>query len=93
MRLIKSLVALCFVALGMVFAALNTQRVSVDLGFRLIEGRLGLVLLSILLAGAFIGGLVVTAGVVWPLRRRMHANRGSSSGPDLQELAEGIPRR
>ena len=93
MRLIKSLVALCFLALGLVFGALNTQSVAVDLGFRVIEGRLGLVLLGILLAGAFLGGLVVTAGVVWPLRRRLHAGGGAASGPDRQDFNDGAPRQ
>ena len=93
MRLIKSLLALCFVALGLVFGALNTQSVAVDLGFRVIEGRLGLVLLGILLAGAFLGGLVVTASVVWPLRRRMHAGGAAGSGPDRQDFNDGSPRR
>ena len=93
MRLIRSLVALCFVALGLVFGALNTQSVSVDLGFRVLEGRLGLVLLSVLLAGAFLGGLVVTAGVVWPLRRRRHAGGAAGSGPDRQDFNDGAPRQ
>jgi uncharacterized integral membrane protein len=87
MRLIKSLIALCFVVLGVVFGALNTQRVHVDLWFHTLDGRLGLVLLTVLLLGALVGGLVVTAGVVWPLRRRMHRAAGADSGPDLQELA------
>ena len=71
MRLIKSLIALCFVALGIVFGALNTQPVHVELWFRSFDARLGLVLLSVLLAGALIGGLAVTVGVVWPMRRRL----------------------
>jgi uncharacterized integral membrane protein len=95
MRVIKSLAALCFLALGLVFGALNTQHVSVDLGFRVVDSRLGLALLAELLAGAFVGGLVVTAGVVWPMRRRLHRQRGagSASGPDAQDLADGMPRR
>ena len=32
MRVIKALVALCFVAVGLVFGALNRQRVTVELG-------------------------------------------------------------
>lgn len=86
MRLIKSLIALCFVVLGVIFGALNKQRVHVDLWFDAIDGRLGLVLLTVLLLGAFLGGLVVTAGVVWPLRRRIHPSLSANSGPDKQEL-------
>jgi len=94
MRLIKSLIALFFVVLGVVFGALNRQTVRVDLWFDAIDGRLGLILLSVLLLGAFIGGLVVTAGVVWPLRRRIHRSGSADSGPDTQELAsERDPNR
>ncbi len=71
MRLIKSLIALCFVALGIIFGALNTQPVHVEIWFRSVEARLGLVLLCVLLAGALLGGLAVTVGVVWPMRRRL----------------------
>ena len=87
MRLIKSLIALCFVMLGVVFGALNKQRVRVDLWFDSIDGHLGLVLLSVLVLGALIGGVVVTAGVVWPLRRRIHRSGTTDSGPDSAELA------
>ena len=75
MRLIRSLIALCFVALGIVFGALNRDPVRVDLWFAAFEGRLGLVLLAVLLAGALLGGLVVTLGVVLPLRRALSRNR------------------
>ncbi|KFN44448.1 lipopolysaccharide assembly protein LapA domain-containing protein [Arenimonas oryziterrae] len=88
MRLIKSLFALLFIAIGVIFGALNKQIVHVDLWVRGFDARLGLTLLTVLLAGALIGGLVVTAGVVWPLRRRLHKAVGSSSGPDNQELGE-----
>ena len=87
MRLINSLIALCFVALGVVFGALNRQIVSVDLGFEVMHGRLGLVVLTVLLLGALTGGLVVTAGVVWPLRRRLHSSGRAQSGPDNEELS------
>lgn len=93
MRLIKSLIALCFVILGVVFGALNKQSVRVDLWFDVVRGQLGLVLLTVLLLGALIGGLVVTAGVVWPLRRRMSPARGAASGPDQQELASERDKR
>lgn len=88
MRLIKALLAMMFILLGVIFGALNKQVVHVDLWARSIEARLGLTLLTVLLLGALLGGLVVTAGVVWPLRRRLHKATGASSGPDLQELGE-----
>ena len=87
MRVIKSLIALFFVAMGVVFGALNKQRVHVDLWFGGLDGRLGLFLLTVLLLGAFIGGVAVLGGVVWPLRRRLHRSSNAASGPDKQELA------
>jgi lipopolysaccharide assembly protein A len=81
MRLIKSLIALCFVALGIVFGALNRDPVRVDLWFSAFEGRLGLVLLAVLLAGALLGGLVVTFGVVLPLRRSLARARSEAATP------------
>ena len=86
MRLIRSFIALCFVALGIVFGALNREPVRVDLWFAAFEGRLGLVLLGVLLAGALVGGLVVTLGVVLPLRRSMARSR-----QDTAALADRTP--
>jgi lipopolysaccharide assembly protein A len=79
MRLIRSLMALCFIALGIVFGALNRAPVRVELWFGAFEGRLGLVLLAVLLVGALLGGLVVTLGVVLPLRRAMARARIESA--------------
>ena len=85
MRLIKSLIALCFVAMGIVFGALNTQPVHVELWLRSFEARLGLVLLCVLLAGALVGGLAVTIGVVWPMRRRLGRARSAGTMPPSSE--------
>ena len=83
MRLFKTLIALMFVALGVVFGALNRQAVHIDLWQWTLEARLGLTLIGVLLLGALLGGLVVTAGVVWPLRRRLRQTGNAGSGPDL----------
>ncbi len=87
MRLIKSIIALCFIAMGIIFGALNRQDVHVDLWFRSFDSRLGLVLLSVLLLGALLGGLAVTAGVVWPMRRRLGRDQLAQSAPDANELS------
>ena len=89
MRLIKSIVALMFVALGVVFGALNRQVVRVDLWHAQYDVRLGLTLIVVLLTGALLGGLVVTAGVVWPLRRRLRRTGNAGSGPDLPAATQG----
>jgi uncharacterized integral membrane protein len=87
MRLIKSLIALCFIALGIVFGALNTQPVHVELWFRSFDARLGLVLLCVLLAGALVGGLAVTVAVVWPMRRRLGRALSGATSPTSAERA------
>jgi uncharacterized integral membrane protein len=89
MRLIKALVALMFVALGVVFGALNRQTVHIDLWHSAYDVRLGLTLIAVLLTGALLGGLVVTAGVVWPLRRQMRRTDNAGSGPDLSAPTQG----
>jgi uncharacterized integral membrane protein len=78
MRLIKSVLGLLLFVFGLVFGALNKQSVQVDFWFRSVEARLGTALLIVLLIGALLGGLVVTVGVVWPLRRRL--NRSGNPG-------------
>jgi uncharacterized integral membrane protein len=83
MRLLKSLIALMFVVLGVVFGALNRQVVHLDLWHAQYDVRLGLTLIAVLLGGALLGGLVVPAGVVWPLRRQMRKSGNAGSGPDL----------
>ncbi len=88
MRLIKSLLAIAFVLIGLVFGALNRQLVHVDVWISTFSLQLGLLLLSVLLVGAMLGGAAVTAGVVWPLRRRLHGEGDAASGPDATELSQ-----
>jgi uncharacterized integral membrane protein len=87
MRVIKSLLAVLFVLAGVAFGALNRQSVHVDVWLRGFEMRVGLLLLTVLLCGALLGGAAVTVGVVWPLRRRLHQKGDSASGPDAVELS------
>ena len=88
MRVIKAILALCFVALGLVFGALNRQHVHVDFALGAADLRLGLLVLVTLLLGAFLGGLAVMAGVVWPMRRKLRKDAGSArnSGPVTAEM-------
>lgn len=70
MQLFKSLMALLFVVVGVFFGALNRQPVRLDFLFTTLDAPLGLLVLATLLAGAFVGGVVVTLFVVWPDRRK-----------------------
>ncbi len=71
MRLIRLLVALSCLAVGIAIGALNAQPVSLDMGFATWHATLGVCVLMALLVGVVIGGLVISASVVVPLRRRL----------------------
>lgn len=72
MRLIKAIVALLFVAVGVLLGALNRTPIRIDVGFATIEhANLGTSLLVAVLAGAIVAGGVLTVAVVWPLRRQL----------------------
>lgn len=82
MRLIKALLALLFVAFGVLFGALNRDPVRIDLGFFSFENfSLGTSLLLAVLLGALLAGLVLTVGVIWPLRHRLRRNNPASVEP------------
>jgi uncharacterized integral membrane protein len=82
MRLIRLLIALACLVAGVVVGALNTQAVRLDLGFAQLPTSLGVAVLVALLLGVIVGGLVLTASVVLPLRqqlRRAQAGRMPST--------------
>ena len=87
MRVIKAILALGFIAMGLLFGSLNRQHVHVDFGVAAADLRLGLLLLVTLLLGALVGGVAVMAGVVWPMRRKLRggAPGGRNSGPVTAE--------
>jgi uncharacterized integral membrane protein len=76
MRLLRLLVAFFFLAAGLAVGALNPQPIAIDLGFAVLHSTLGIALLASLLAGVIAGGLVLTASVVLPMRKRLR--RGDS---------------
>jgi uncharacterized integral membrane protein len=71
MRLIRLLVAVLFLAVGLILGALNPQPVVFDLGIASWHVTLGVGVLVALLLGVVAGGLAVTASVVLPLRQRL----------------------
>jgi putative membrane protein len=89
MRVIKALAALCFVVIGVLFGALNRQHVHVDAGLGSFDVRLGFLILVVALVAAFLGGVAVMAGVVWPMRRKLRASSPGDarhSGPVTAEF-------
>lgn len=81
MRMIRFLIALLCLAAGIAVGALNPQPVTLDFGFAMVHGTLGVSLLVALLVGAIVGGLVLAASVVLPLRQRLRRSRAESGNP------------
>ncbi|MFL6592671.1 MAG: lipopolysaccharide assembly protein LapA domain-containing protein [Luteimonas sp.] len=81
MRLIRLLAALAFIALGVVVGALNAQPVTLDLAFASLHSTLGICILAALLLGVVLGGLVLTASVVLPLRQRLRTATARRPSP------------
>lgn len=73
--LLQVLIALAFVAGGVLFGALNPQLVTLDFHLLRLDASLGVALLIALLLGALLGGAAVAVGVVWPLQRRLRKAR------------------
>ncbi len=102
MRLIRLLIAILFLAVGLIVGALNPQPVGLDLGVATLHATLGVTVLIALLVGVIAGGLVLMASVVLPLRRRLRlakkpvpanartANPTSADTASTDITAEGI---
>jgi lipopolysaccharide assembly protein A len=71
MRLIRLLIALLCLFAGAALGALNPQPVSLDLGIATVRATLGVCVLASLLLGVVVGGVILMASVVLPLRQRM----------------------
>jgi uncharacterized integral membrane protein len=73
--LLQILIALVFVAGGVLFGAFNPQPVTIDFHFLQIQSGLGVSLLVALLAGSLLGGIVVAFGVALPLHGHLRKAR------------------
>ena len=70
-RPIRLLIAFACICAGAVVGALNTRPVMLDLGVTRLHASLGVIVLAALLVGVLVGGTILAAGVVAPLRRRL----------------------
>jgi lipopolysaccharide assembly protein A len=68
MPLLRTFLALAFIMLGIVFGALNRDGMHIDLFFTTLHASVGLTVLLVMLLGCLLGGMVVLATVVWPMR-------------------------
>ena len=88
MRLIRWLIALLCLAVGIVVGALNPQPVALDLGMATLHSTLGVSVLLALLLGVIVGGLVLVASVVLPLRQRLRREARARQVPPSAGMPE-----
>lgn len=86
MRYMFMFLAALVVCAGVVFGALNSQTISIDLWFITVELRSGVAMLLFSLLGALAAGACLWSTVIWPLRSRLKrvqrgiAGRASAAG-------------
>ncbi len=82
MSTIRLVVALIFLAAGLVIGVLNTQPIVLKLLFTEIPTSSGVAIILSLLFGVLIGGLIVMATMVLPLYARLRkAGKAQASAP------------
>ena len=91
MRSLRALIAIVFLALGLVLGVLNAEPASVDLGVFEIRAGLGVILLCTLLVGVLLGGLAIVASVVLPLRREVRRGRTSAAPSEVATATAALP--
>ncbi|CAN4279158.1 lipopolysaccharide assembly protein LapA domain-containing protein [Pseudoxanthomonas sp. LjRoot125] len=78
MNTFRLVVALLFLAYGLIIGVLNTQPITLKLVFSEFQTSSGVGIMLSLLLGVLIGGLIVVATVVWPLYAKLRkANRAA----------------
>lgn len=82
MRPLRMLIAIVFLAVGLVLGVLNAEPATVDLGIVEIDAGLGVILLCTLLTGVLAGGLAIVVSVVLPLRRALRRVENDVQKPE-----------
>ncbi len=82
MRPLRMLIAIVFLAVGLVLGVLNAESATVDLGVVDVKAGLGVILLCTLLAGVLAGGLAIVVSVVLPLRRALRRVEKQTNMPE-----------
>jgi lipopolysaccharide assembly protein A len=79
---------------GIIFSAINAESAELDFYFGSLSLPLGVLVLLSLLTGFMLGGLVLWAGVVLPLRLRLRqANRQIATAQTAPPVVEALPSR
>lgn len=82
MNVFRLIIALLFLATGLLIGVLNTQPITLKLLFAQIETSSGVAIILSLLAGVIIGGLIAVATLVWPLYTKLRkANKQVAAPP------------
>jgi uncharacterized integral membrane protein len=93
-RIIFIIVITLAIAMGLLMGTLNSDRVSVDLLWIQFEWPLGLLVLSVLFAGLFLGLGLLWFFTILPLRVQLRKLRNEkqslSAGPDSSGMPKNI---
>ncbi len=80
MNMFRLVVALLFLAYGLIIGVLNTQPITLKLLFTDFQTSSGVGIMLSLLLGVVVGGLIVVATLVWPLYAKLRrANRSAAA--------------
>ncbi len=71
MNMFRLVVALLFLAYGLIIGVLNTQPITLKLLFTEFQTSSGVGIMLSLLLGVVVGGLIVLATLVWPLYAKL----------------------
>lgn len=92
MNMFRLVIALLFLAYGLIIGVLNTQPITLKLLFSEFQTSSGVGIMLSLLLGVVIGGLIVLATLVWPLYAKLRkATRAAAatSSPDTSTPTGG----
>ena len=81
MNTFRLVVALLFLAYGLIIGVLNTQPITLKLVFSEFQTSSGVGIMLSLLLGVVIGGLIVVATVVWPLYAKLRKATRAATPP------------
>jgi uncharacterized integral membrane protein len=91
MRPLRALLAIVFLAAGVVLGVLNAEPATVDLGVFEARAGLGVILLCTLLIGVLAGGLAIVVSVAMPLRRELRRLRAAATPADASPADASAP--
>ena len=90
MNTFRLVVALLFLAYGLIIGVLNTQPITLKLVFSEFQTSSGVGIMLSLLLGVLIGGLIVVATVVWPLYAKLRKASRAASAPASAASDAGV---